>query len=183
VPPTDELAPLLTAVAAGDKIAFRALYDRTAPKLFAIILRISRSRATAEEILQDVFLRVWNNAGSFSPEAGSGMAWLVSIARNRAIDVIRQKSPARAALAEDKPHPYDAIADPADRQTQMNDIAALRQCFGTIEEPTRSCLLLAYYEGWSREELAVRYATPVNTIKSWLHRGLGRLKDCLERAA
>ena len=180
--PADDLAALLGAIAARDRIAFRTLYDRVGPKLFAIIRRINRDAAGSEEILQDVFLRVWNNAASFSPQAGSAMAWLVTIARNRAIDVLRQKPPL-LAMSGDKPHPYDSIADPVDSEARLTDIAALRNCLGAIEEPTRSCVLLAYYEGFSRDELAARYETPVNTIKSWLHRGLASLRDCLGSAA
>jgi RNA polymerase sigma factor (sigma-70 family) len=180
---SDELAPLLIAIAAGDRIAFRELYDRVGPKLFAIIRRINRNAAGAEEILQDVFLKVWSNAGRFSVESGSGMAWLAAISRNRAIDVIRQKPPQQTSFADNKPQPCDDIADPTDRETQMNDVDSLRHCLGDIEEPTRSCILLAYYEGFSRDELASRYGQPVNTIKSWLHRGLTNLKQCLESVA
>jgi RNA polymerase sigma-70 factor (ECF subfamily) len=181
--PSDDLAVLLSAIASGDRTAFRRLYDSVGPQLFAIICRISRNAAGSEEILQDVFLRIWNNAGSFSPRAGSAMAWLITIARNRAIDVLRQKAPLLAVPADNKPHPYDTIADPVNSEARLNDIAVLRNCLGAIEEPTRSCILLAYYEGFSRDELAVKYETPVNTIKSWLHRGLASLRGCLESAA
>jgi RNA polymerase sigma-70 factor (ECF subfamily) len=180
--PSDDLAALLVAIASGDRPAFRRLYDSVGPKLFAIIRRINRDTGGSEEILQDVFLRVWNNAGGFSPDAGSAMAWLITIARNRAIDVIRQKTPL-LVVAGDRPHPYDSIPDPVDNEARLNDIAALRNCLDAIEEPTRSCILLAYYEGFSRDELAMRYEKPVNTIKSWLHRGMASLRDCLESAA
>ncbi len=129
-----------------------------------------------------MFLRVWNNAASFSPEAGSAMAWLVTIARNRAIDALRQKRPV-LAIVDGTPISYDTIADPVNSAASRDDIASLRNCLGLIEEPTRSCILLAYYEGFSRDELAAKYATPVNTIKSWLHRGLASLRDCLGSAA
>jgi RNA polymerase sigma-70 factor (ECF subfamily) len=170
------------AAGAGDRMAFRRLYDSVGPKLFAIIRRINRDTSGSEEILQDVFLRVWNNAASFSPQAGSAMAWLVTIARNRAIDVLRQKPPL-AAVSGDKPHPYDSIADPVDSEARLSDVGTLRKCVGALEEPTRSCVLLAYYEGFSRDELAAKYDKPVNTIKSWLHRGLASLRVCLESAA
>ena len=179
---SDDLAPLLTAAAGGDRIAFRKLYDCAAPKLFAIIRRINRDAAGSEDILQDVFLRVWNNAESFSPAAGSAMAWLVTIARNRAIDALRQKRP-RLAIVDGTPVSYDSIPDPVNSAASRDDIATLRNCLSFIEEPTRSCILLAYYEGFSRDELAAKYATPVNTIKSWLHRGLASLRDCLGSAA
>jgi RNA polymerase sigma-70 factor (ECF subfamily) len=162
---SDDLSVLLVAIGSRDRVAFRRLYDQVGPKLFAIIRRINRDTAGSEEILQDVFLRVWDNAATFSPDAGSAMAWLVTIARNRAIDVLRQKPPF-LSVATDKPHPYDTIADPIDSESRLNDAAALRNCLGAIEEPTRSCILLAYYEGFSRDELAARY-----------------LRDCLESAA
>lgn len=175
-----KLATLLSVVARRDRAAFKELYACVAPKLFAILLRILRNRATAEDVLQDVFLKIWQNAESFSAEAGPAMGWLISIARNRAIDVLRSKNPAEPVADADVADLFEKIAEPADREAQMMNIAALRHCLGTIEEPTRSSILLAYYEGYSREELAQRFGRPVNTIKTWLHRGLAVLKSCLE---
>lgn len=174
------LADLIVAVAGEDRNAFRALYDQTSAKLFAIILRIIRNRALAEDILQDVYLRIWRNAGSYTPEAGPALAWLNSIARNRAIDVLRQKSLTASPVGEDDGDWYEKIADPRDVEADLMDVAALRYCLGGIEEPGRSCVLLAYYEGYSRDELAVRFGKPVNTIKTWLYRSLIALKACLE---
>ncbi len=182
-PDQAELADLILAVAAGDRGAYRQLYDKTAPKLFGIVLRMIRDRSMAEDILQDVFLRVWRNAGNFAPQTGSAMAWLSSIARNRTIDVLRQKS----LVLPDRDEPgidwQEMIADPRDREVEFMDVSALRHCLSEIEEPARSCVLLAYYEGYSREELAARYERPVNTIKTWLHRSLLALKSCLESLA
>lgn len=175
-----ELAELITAVARADRAAFRRLYDKTAPKLFGIVLRIIRDRSLAEDILQDVFLRIWRSAGNFSPEAGPPMAWLNSIARNRTIDILRQKTLVLPEHAKEETDWYERIAEPRDREADMMDIAALRHCLGEVEEPARSCVLLAYYEGFSREELAERFDRPVNTIKTWLHRTLAVLKTCLE---
>ncbi len=155
-----ELATLLSAVVRGDRVAFKELYGRTAPKLFAILLRILRNKVAAEDVLQDVFLRIWQNADSFSTDAGPAMGWLISIARNRAIDVLRSKNPAEPASETDAADLFAKISEPCDRETQMMNIAALRHCLGEIEEPTRSCILLAYYEGYSREELAARFERP-----------------------
>lgn len=177
-----ELAALLQAVARKDRAAFQVLYEGTAPKLFAIVLRILRDRAPAEDVLQDVFLRIWQNAAGFSAEAGPAMGWLVAIARNRAIDQLRTKKLVSLA-ADDSADPYAEIAAIGDREAEMNDLAVLRQCLGELEEPARSCVLLAYYEGYSREELAKRYDRPVNTIKTWLFRSLSTLKSCLERSS
>jgi RNA polymerase sigma factor (sigma-70 family) len=175
-----ELADLVLAVGRRDRGAFRQLYNRTAPKLFAIILRIIRDRSLAEDILQDVFLKIWRNAESFSSDGGAPLAWLNSIARNRTIDVLRQKSHILPDTNKDDIDWYEKIAEARDREADIMDIAALRHCLGEIDEATRSCVLLAYYDGYSREELAVRFDKPVNTIKTWLHRGLISLKACLE---
>lgn len=176
-----ELATLLYAVGRKDRAAFQELYQRTSPKLFGVVLRILRERAPAEDALQDVFLRVWQNAANFSTEAGPAMAWLIAIARNRAIDLVRARK-LTVSPDDDAPDLFDRIVALPDREAEMNDIAALRHCLGEIEEPARSCVLLAYYEGYSREELAQRYNRPVNTIKTWLFRSLSALKSCLERS-
>lgn len=182
-PAQAELVDLILAVGREDRNAFQRLYEFAAPKLFGIVVRIIRDRSLAEDILQDVFLRIWRNAGSFSPQAGPPMAWLNSIARNRAIDLLRQKSLATPAPTGEDVDWFERIAEPRDREGDIMDIAALRHCLGEIEEPARSCVLLAYYEGYSREELASRYGKPINTIKTWLHRSLTALKSCLEKTS
>jgi RNA polymerase sigma factor (sigma-70 family) len=174
---------LLIAVAQRDRSAFRTLYDLASPKLYATILRIVRSKPAAEEVLQDVFLRIWQKAESFSPDAGPARAWMNSIARNRAIDVVRQKSFVALSGSEDGGDVYERIAEERDREADMINNASLRHCLDTIDEQARVCVLLAYYEGYSREELAQRYERPVNTIKTWLHRSLATLRVCLGGAA
>ncbi len=175
-----ELDSLLVAVAEADRGAFRRLYDLTSPKLFATILRIVRVRSSAEEVLQDVYLRIWQNAASYSPDTAPARVWMNSIARNRAIDVVRQKTPASASSVDDGTDWFERIAEDRDREADMVDVASLRRCLGTIDVQARDCVLLAYYEGYSREELAQRYEKPVNTIKTWLHRSLASLRACLD---
>lgn len=175
-----ELDGLLTEVGKRDRAAFRRLYDLSAPKLFATILRILRHKPSAEEVLQDVFLRIWQNAESYSPQTAPARAWMNSIARNRAIDVLRQKGFATVTSTEDESDWYERIAEDRDRETEMVDVESLRHCLGQIDEQARNCVLLAYYEGLSREELAERYDRPVNTIKTWLHRSLATLRGCLD---
>ena len=175
-----DLATLLQATARGERLAFKQLYDATSPKLFGIILRMSRSRASAEEVLQDVYVRIWRNASRYAPDMGSAMGWLTTIARNRAIDVLRQRAEVTMPPNEDGEDWFERIAENRDRESEMLDMNALRHCLGQIEPEKRSCIMLAYYEGYSREELATRFSQPVNTIKTWLHRGLAALKTCLE---
>ena len=180
---TADLEQLLIAVASRDAAAFRRLYDIAAPKLLGIVLRIIRNKPAAEDILQDVFVRIWQNAPRFSPEAGPARAWMSSIARNRAIDVLRQKSFTLVADARSDVDWYERIAEDRDRENDMVEAEALRHCLGTLDAQARTCVLLAYYEGFSREEIAERFHRPVNTIKTWLHRTLATLRHCLNESA
>ena len=175
-----DLAALLQASARGERLAFKQLYDATSPKLFGIILRMSRSRASAEEVLQDVYVKIWRNASRYQPDTGSAMGWLATIARNRAIDVLRQRVEVTMPATEDGLDWFERVSENRDREAELLDANALRHCLGQMEQEKRACIMLAYYEGYSREELGVRFSQPVNTIKTWLHRGLAALKICME---
>lgn len=170
------LPELLDAIARGDRGAFRRLYEATAPKLFGIVLRITSNRSVAEEVLQETYLKVWQNAERFTPEAGKPITWLATIARNGAIDRIRserierQRSDDDQAILDRLPSP--SSGDPTARE-------ALRICLSGLEEDARSCVVLAYCSGFSREELAERFGRPVGTIKTLLHRSIKLLRDCL----
>ena len=179
-PAAPDFADLLAATSQGDRRAFRQLYDATSPKLLGVILRITRSRAEAEEVLQDAYIRVWNNAGSFSPDLGQPLAWLISIARNRAIDILRVKTPVTLSRDDGETDWIERIADPHDEAAGVADRDALQRCLKTIEPQTREMIVRAYCNGDSREELAQRFARPVNTVKTLLHRGLASLKTCLD---
>jgi RNA polymerase sigma factor (sigma-70 family) len=176
----DELSSLLSAVGRRDRAAFKRLYESSSPKLFGIVLRIVKDRAAAEEVLQDAFLRIWEHAGSYAAEVGSAWAWINAIARNRAIDVIRQRKSVSYPEASESVDWFERIAEPRDREADVINNASLRACLERIDTQARDCVLLAYYEGLSREELAKRYAAPVNTVKTWLHRSLANLRACLD---
>jgi RNA polymerase sigma factor (sigma-70 family) len=182
LPQVADLPALLAATARADRDAFRELYGRTAPKLLAVIARILRDRAAAEDVLQDVYLRVWQNAASYSADTARPMTWLIAIARNRSLDVMRQRRDVLIAPADDGTDWFDAIPEGRDREAEFIDLDRLRVCLGRLDETQRRCLLAAYYDGFSREELAERYRRPVNTIKTWLHRGASALRSCLEEA-
>lgn len=175
---------LIGAVAGRDEGALRALYHLTAPKLFGIVLRIQQDRSLAEDVLQDVFVRIWQAAGSYSPEAGAPLAWLCAIARNRAIDTVRRKGEAKGEVSgpvgDDGVDWLERLADPHDGERAFLGREALKVCLARLDEQQAECVVLAYCEGFSREELAQRYGRPVNTIKTWLHRALAALKTCLE---
>ncbi len=172
-----DLQRMLSKVAAGDREAFRALYDATSPKLFGIVLRITGNRAEAEEILQDAYVRVWRKASLYRPEAGQPMAWLAAIARNAALDRIRASRIERARSDYDESI-LERLAAP-----EVNPVTrqSLRQCLGALDEEARRCVILAYCSGYSREELAEQFGRPVGTIKTLLHRTTKALKACLEQ--
>lgn len=177
----DDIDEGLRRVAAGDRAAFRALYRVASAKLFGISLRICRDRSVAEEALQETFLDIWRSAGKFDPARGPGMAWMSVIARNRAIDVVRRhRRHGDRRLADD-----DALLPqlPDPRAATDGGVAhmALVACLEALDPPVRDMVLRAYYLGETREDLAERFDAPVNTVKTWLRRGLQSLKGCLDR--
>lgn len=176
------LADLIARIARRDEAALRTLYDRTAPKLLGVVLRIQSDRGLAEDVLQDVFLRIWQKAATYSPAAGRPLAWLCTIARNRAIDGVRRRSETQGPVTEDGEDWVERLADPHDSEGAILGRNALQACLGRLEALHRDCIVLAYCEGQSREDLALRYDRPVSTIKTWLHRGLATLRGCLDGA-
>lgn len=173
---------LLVAVARRDSDAFRKLYSQASSKLFAITLRICRDRSLAEDALQETFAAVWRRASAFDPKRGSAMVWLAAIARNRSIDLLRRRQ--RDAKMQTGVY-TEEVANLPDLQASRVDYAeldALMTCLDDLEGEQRQAVLLAYYEGWTRDELAKRFDAPVNTIKTRLRRGLTKLRGCLERA-
>jgi RNA polymerase sigma factor (sigma-70 family) len=176
----DPLQRLLAGIARGEPDRLAELYDLTSPKLFGLILRIQRDRNLAEDVLQDVYMRVWQAAGSYKPNVGTPLAWLTTIARNRAIDSVRRRSEVQGADPDGDEDWVARLADPHDAAAAFVDRDALLACLGRLEPRHRDCVVLAYCEGYSRDELARRFDHPVNTIKTWLHRALAALKTCME---
>jgi RNA polymerase sigma factor (sigma-70 family) len=171
------LVGALQSIAAGDRAAFRSLYEMTAPKLFGVVLRIVRNRQVAEEVLQETYVRVWQSAERFAPEAGRPIAWLTTIARHRAIDRVRSDKVDQARADDDAM--LERLAAPDSGDPVLRE--ALTRCLDGLEEEARNCVVLAYCSGYSREELAERFGRPVGTIKTLLHRSVRLLKACLEQ--
>ncbi len=175
----DHLVAALGDVARGDREALRRVYDLTAAKLFGICLRISGDRESAEDILQDVYIKVWNRAGRFDAGRASPITWLCAIARNSAIDW--RRSAGRAVML-----PEEAAADIADtglRADQMieegQDRARIFDCLGQLDPNTGGSIRAAFFDGLTYVELAERASVPIGTMKSWIRRGLLRLKGCI----
>ena len=174
-----ELLWLLAAVAKGDAAAFERLYAATRSKLYGVVLRILRRHDLAEEVMQETYLKVWSSAGQFDPAIANPMTWMVAIARNRAIDIVRRRA---EASIEEEPAAMDAAADtpnPLARREFSEELKRLLACLGKLDTERRRLLLMAYYDGVSREQLAAQLQTPVNTIKTWLRRSLIEVRECL----
>ena len=174
-----ELVWLLAAVAKGDQEAFDKLYAATRAKLYGVVLRILRRTDLADEVIQDTYVKVWSNAGQFNPALASPVTWMVAIARNRAIDTLRKKSD---LSLEDMPEAMEVAADTPDplaAREFSEELKRLLGCIGRLDGERRKLVLLAYYDGFSREQLAQQLGKPVNTIKTWLRRSLLEIRECL----
>ena len=174
-----ELVWLLAAVAKGDHAAFERLYAATRAKLYGIVLRILRRSDLANEVLQETYLKIWSSAGKFDPALASPITWMVSIARNRAIDVVRKRT---EASIEEEPEVMAVAAesvDPLARREMSEQLKRLLTCLGRLEPDRQRLVLLAYYSGLSRDQLALQLERPVNTIKTQLRRALADIRECL----
>lgn len=174
-----ELVWVLASVAKGDQTAFQRLYDSTHAKLFGVVLRILRRQDLAEEVLQEAYVKIWNNAGLFNPGLASPITWMVSIARNRAIDVVRKRT---EISIEEEPEALEVASDtpePLARREMTEELKRILECVGRLEPDRQKLVLLAYYNGWSREQLAAKFETPLSTVKTWLRRSLIEVRECL----
>jgi RNA polymerase sigma-70 factor, ECF subfamily len=174
-----ELVWLMAAVAKGDEAAFERLYAATRAKLYGVVLRILRRSDLAEEVVQETYLKIWNGAGRFDPKLATPITWMVAIARNRALDVVRKRG---ETSIEDEPAALDAAGEepnPLARREMTDELRRLLACLGKLEEDRRRLVLLAYYGGWSRDQLAAKFDRPTNTIKTVLRRSLMEIRECL----
>lgn len=177
---TGALADLLSATSRGDRAAFSSLYQRTSAKLYGICLRLLGSEAEAQDVLQDVYVIVWEKAGRFDPSKAGAITWLAVLARNRAIDRLRRRSVGTDAI-EAAAHIEDESPSAFDIVEQADNAARLGRCLEQLEERSRSMIRSAFLDGASYPELAEREGVPLGTMKSWIRRGLQRLRGCLER--
>ncbi|MEW6708123.1 MAG: sigma-70 family RNA polymerase sigma factor [Pseudomonadota bacterium] len=187
-----ELGDLLARSGLGDRQAFAALYERTSGHLFAVVLRIQRDRALAEELLQEIYVSIWKAAAGFDAAQSQPLTWLTSIARNRAIDSLRraQAQPRLVSSTRDEdddaPDAVEGSADegpgPAELLAQASEARQLSLCMEGLTPQQRQSVALAFFDGLSHAEVADHLRQPLGTVKSWVRRALMSLKSCLERA-
>lgn len=186
IPGNNQLQIWLAAVALRDAATFRQLYEATSPKLFGFVQRILPKSEWAEEVLQETYISIWNNAASYQPALAAPMTWMTTIARNKAFDALRRHEPAvgidtedfaqevMEALQSSEPSPLAALE-------LSSEATALAHCLRKLEALHRQAIALAYYHDLSHSEVAARMALPIGTVKTWIRRGLERLRMCLPK--
>lgn len=178
----DRLGELLARCAQRDAPALEELYRAVAPTLLGCLVKILRRRALAEEALQDVFVQVWQRAGQYEAHRGRPYAWLVSMARYRAIDILRRE---RISSVDPQELAETLAEEPV--ETDPNPSAAddrvLELCMTRLEVEQRECIRLAFIAGQSHAQIAAARSRPLGSVKSWIRRGLVLLKECIEACA
>ncbi|PZM12129.1 sigma-70 family RNA polymerase sigma factor [Rhizobium tubonense] len=177
---SDDVAVLISRVALRDQSAFSELYTKTSPKLFGVCLRILKDRTDAEEVLQEVFVKIWQRADRYVASENPAMPWLTAIARNQSIDAIRARKP----VADEIDAVYDLADDQPDPETQAatkGEGRRIDSCMEELEADRAKAVRGAYVEGLSYQELADQFAVPLNTMRTWLRRSLLRLRECMDR--
>ncbi|GAA3213699.1 ECF RNA polymerase sigma factor SigK [Microbacterium terregens] len=173
----DHAGELLLRVAEGDQVAFARLYDMLSPRVFGLILRVLVDRSQSEEVLQEVFLEIWQSAGRFAPNKGQGRSWVLTIAHRRAVDRVRsaQASTDRDVRAgfRDIGVAYDGVAEEVELRIEGRRVS---EALATLSDPQREALTLAYYGGYSQSEIAALMGAPLGTIKTRMRDGLSRLR-------
>ena len=174
-PSEKHLCSLLDAVASGDRKAFRTLYDKSAPVLFAICMRLMRDRDVAQDVLQEAMTRIWRKAHLFDASKGNAMVWMAVVTRNCALSQRAAASPPSSSLEE-----AGLLAAVEARWSNDPVIAAdVRQCLKMLNEKYRKCIILIYLHGLSYEELAEQMGAPLGSVKSWVHRAVRELALCM----
>lgn len=173
-----DLVGLLAATARRDREAFRQIYEYASPRMLGLCVRLMGQRDQAEEVLQEAFVRIWHRAGEYHEERGSPMAWMLTIARYLALDVLRAR---RSTISSEEHEVADGRPGPYELSLRDGDARALNGCIEELSDEQRSSILMCYYRGFTHEQLAAALDTPLGTIKSWIRRGLGYLKRCMQQ--
>jgi RNA polymerase sigma factor (sigma-70 family) len=175
-----QLVAAIARIAGGDRQALQFLYRETSAKLFAVCHRILNDRGEAEDVLQEVYIAIWRHAGAFDPDRASPITWLVAIARNRSIDRLRTGSLAKGLRGLDEAAEVSDGAPTALAQLETSqEHRRLLDCLDELEPRHANAIRSAFFEGATYGELAQQMSVPVGTMKSWIRRGLLRLRECL----
>ena len=177
---SSDIEALIARVALRDRAAFAALYDATSAKLFGICLRVLHDRSEAEDALQEVFVRIWDKADRYAANGLSPMTWLITLARNIAIDRLRARK-APADTLDAVPDLADGAPTPEAAAIAASERARIAACLDELDPARAEAVRRAYLDGASYQDLADHFAVPLNTMRTWLRRSLLKLRDCLSR--
>ncbi|WP_416194644.1 MULTISPECIES: sigma-70 family RNA polymerase sigma factor [unclassified Pseudomonas] len=175
----DELRQLLAECTLGNRQAFENLYRRVSKRLFAVALRCMNRSDLAEEVLQESFVRIWHNASRYDGNLSAPMTWMISITRNQAIDQLRKHR--EVPLTEEQADIlFDDSPSAHEQLDSQREAQALQHCLDMLEGMQRTSIVTAYFQGVSYADLAMQSAAPLGSVKSWIRRGMERLRRCLE---
>lgn len=175
-----DLASLVVRIARRDEAALGALYDATSPWIYGLVLRIVRDRQIADEVSLDVYMQAWNGARTYSADRGTVRAWLVTMARSRALDRLRRSSVRREVTVSDLPDPAAPADDRPESDLEATELRAnVSGALSALPAPQRECIELAFYEGLTHSEIARRRGQPLGTVKTQIRRGIGKLRQTL----
>ncbi|MBD8512212.1 sigma-70 family RNA polymerase sigma factor [Photobacterium sp. WH77] len=172
----DDHLKLISATALGDRQAFTRLYQQTSGKLLAVCLKMLGNRALAEEAIQDAYVKIWHNAADYQHHKGSVLTWMISIARYRALDILRYQKVRKEDALTAEPAPLE---ESDDRFADLDAGHKLSQCIDELPQEHQQAIHLAYFNGLSHQEVVHYLDKPLGTIKSWIRRGLQQLQRCL----
>ena len=177
------LMELLARTALKDQRAFAELYRAASPHLFAVAVRILREAAAAEEVLQESFVNVWNHAASYVAAKSQPLTWLTSIVRNRCLDQLRRREVDTVTMDDEEEGLTIAAQGPTPLELLLAgaDALAVKECIDALEPAQKQAIALAFFQGLSHSELARHMREPLGTVKSWVRRGLERMRSCLDR--
>ena len=175
-----ELESLLAKTALGDQNAFSSLYDATSAKLLAVCMRVLSERSAAEDAMQEAFVKVWKNANSYKVTGHSPMTWLITIARNTAIDRVRTRK-THSDIADFSERIAAPGRSPEQEAIAASEAARISACMEELEADRKEAVIGAYLEGKSYKDLSDQYDVPLNTMRTWLRRALASLKECMAR--
>lgn len=182
--PSDDIAPnieeLIRKVSLGNRAAFQLLYVRTSAKLFGVCLRILNDRSEAEDVLQEVFVKIWRRASSFDAGKSRGITWLAAVARNQSIDRLRT----RRQFDENVDDAYDLEDDmpgPEALTVSDDEYRTIYDCLAKLDERHSRAIKRTYLDGWTYQQAADELEVPLNTVKTWIRRSLGTLRECMKR--
>ncbi|MCT4370085.1 sigma-70 family RNA polymerase sigma factor [Yangia mangrovi] len=181
----EPLADILLRMAQGERTALRNLYSEAGPKLFGVCLRMLRDRAEAEDALQEIMVKLWSKAHQFDPLRGQPMSWVVTVARNHCLDRLRSRTAAlrrEAATSNDAAmfEVADAAPGPETLVELKHEARRIADCLATLDPDRAAAIRSAYLDGRSYDDIARTFGIPLNTLRSWLHRGLRKLKECMD---